>query len=606
MKAVMLAAGMGSRLGKYTEDNTKCMLDVAGKKLIDRAIEAVIYAGIKTFILVIGYKGENLKNYILETYNGSEIEFVFVENKVYSSTNNIYSLFLAKDLILDDDIILMESDLIFEKKLIKEMIDNPNEDLVAVAKYESWMDGTVVTCDECGNIVQFLPKTDIDYKNIFDCYKTVNIYKFSKDFINKVYFPFLEAYMSAYGLNSYYETVLKVIAHLKKSSLKVFFMENRSWYEIDDSQDYDIATVLFSEGKEKYDRLISKFGGYWRYNKIIDFCYLVNPYFPQKNLIDKLNSEFQVLLTQYPSGLNMQNMNAERIFGVDQRFLLVGNGASELINALGNVTSGEIAVNLPTFNEYIRCFRNANITIIDNSENDYQFNIAKINEACASVDAMFIVNPDNPSGAMLSFEEIIGICENAKRHNTRIIIDESFVDFAAKDLYFSLLDNDILKKYPNLIVIKSISKSYGVPALRLGVLASSDEILLAKIRDVMQIWNINSFAEYFLQVFPLFSSSYRLACSRICDERNRLYRELTELGLKAYPSQANYIMIDLGKINSYDFCVSMLNDHNILIKDLSQKSYFTNKNFIRIAIRDENDNKKLIDSIKDMLGKFVI
>lgn len=139
MQALMLAAGMGKRLGKYTQVNTKCMLEVAGKKLIDRAIDAIKRAKIKKLILVIGYKGKALQDYIESNYANGEIEFAFIYNNDYSSTNNIYSLYLAKDEMIKDDTILLESDLIYDDNIIKRIIADKRPDLVAVAKYKEWM-----------------------------------------------------------------------------------------------------------------------------------------------------------------------------------------------------------------------------------------------------------------------------------------------------------------------------------------------------------------------------------------------------------------------------------------------------------------------------------
>ena len=433
-------------------------------------------------------------------------------------------------------------------------------------------------------------------------YKTVNIYKFSPEFSKNTYIPFLEAYIKSCGLNSYYETVLKVIAHLHNIGLKAFFMEDMPWYEIDDAQDLDISNVLFSEGKEKYDLITSKFGGYWRYNKILDFCYLVNPYFPPKAMVDKMQKEFPVLLTQYPSGLNIQNMNAERIFNVDEKHILVGNGAAELINALGMYAHGKVAVGLPTFNEYVRCFRNCEIVEIDNSKWGYTHNLKYLLELCKEVDYLCLISPDNPSGYLLSKEEVIKLASECKKNNTILVVDESFIDFADREYRYTLLDNEVLNEYSNLVVVKSISKSYGVPGLRLGLLASSNEEIISNIRSLMQVWNINSFAEYYLQVYNLFSKTYEKACDSISSERNRFIKELSGIkDVKVYPSQANYLMIDLGKINSYKLCVKMLDKYDLLVKNLSTKHFFEGKNFIRVAIRNEEDNNKFIRAFKEVI-----
>ena len=602
MQALMLAAGMGKRLGKFTNNNTKCMVEVAGKKLIDRAIEAVIEAEIKKMIIVVGYKGKALIDYIKGNYKDCGIDFIFINNEDYAVSNNIYSFYLAREYVINEDTLLMESDLIYDKSLLKKMVLCKQKNVAAVAKYKSWMDGTVVTCDRQGYITQFIDKSDMNYELLNEYYKTVNIYKLSKEFCKNVYMPFLEAYMSAYGLNSYYETPLKVVAHLARTRLFAYELGEMPWYEIDDAQDLDIANVMFSCGKQKYDLVMSKFGGYWRYESMLDFCYLVNPYFPTKKFVQKMQYEFPKLLGAYPSGLNMQNMNAERIFGVDKEHILVGNGASELINALGETFRGKVAVGVPTFNEYVRCFRNCEIIYIDNSRWDYQFNLDEYKKICEEVDMLCVVSPDNPSGAMLTKEQALELAMYAKEKGTRLLLDESFIDFAESDKKYTLMNEEILTKYDNLIVIKSIGKSYGVAGLRLGVLASSDKQLLSTIRTNMQIWNINSFAEYYLQIYNLFAADYDAACEKIANERKRMIGRLNLInGIKPYESQANYIMIDLGARSSYEFCVECLENHNMLIKDLSSKNFFRGRNFIRVAIKDRRENDIFLKTIEEML-----
>lgn len=601
MQVVMLAAGMGKRLAKFTQNNTKCMVEVAGRKLIDFAIDSIKLAGIKRFVVVVGYKAENLKKYLIEKYN-NELELVFIENNQYDTTNNIYSFFLAKNELVKDDTILLESDIIFDSSIIKQVVESKDKNCAVVAKYESWMDGTCVDIDKNNDIKKFYSKEDVSFKKMSSLYKTVNIYKFSREFLVSYYLPFLEAYIKGQGLDAYYETTLKVICSLPGVSLKAFQIGKLPWYEIDDAQDLDIANVLFSHGKDKYNLLMSKFGGYWRYGNILDFCYLVNPYFPPNKLIEKLSVDLPTLISQYPSGENIQNLNAERMFGVDRKYILVGNGAAELINSLGHITNGSVAVNCPSFNEYMRCFKHCNINKIQNFLNDFKLSLDEIKESLKSNDVVAIVSPDNPSGYMLSKDDIFDILDFAKKVNKKVIIDESFVDFANKEKRFTLLDNSILEKYPNLIVIKSISKSYGIPGLRLGVMATSDEELIKKVRDDMQVWNINSFAEYYLQIYNLFSKDYLKSCDLIALERSRVINELSKIkSIKVYDSEANYLMVDLGSTNSYEFCVNVLEESNILLKDLSSKDGFDNRNFVRIAIRDMKDNDLLIKTIAKIL-----
>ena len=195
MQAIMLAAGKGSRLGKYTKNNTKCMLDVHVETLLERAIDALLEAGIKDFILVLGYKKDNVKKFIKEKELDKKINITYVDNDVYDTTNNIYSLYLAKDYLIQDDTILLESDLIYDKSIIKKLVNSKYESAALIAKYEEWMDGTVVKLNDDNTINSFVERKDFNYDDVDSYYKTVNIYKFSKEFSERFYLPFLESYI---------------------------------------------------------------------------------------------------------------------------------------------------------------------------------------------------------------------------------------------------------------------------------------------------------------------------------------------------------------------------------------------------------------------------
>ncbi len=606
MQAIMLAAGMGKRLGKYTKDNTKCMLEINGKTLIERAIEALIDSGggVTKLIIVTGYKGENLKKFLLEECKNEKIKQLpleFIDNPEYNKTNNIYSLYLAKEALEKDDTILLESDLIYDGKLIKKLIESPEKNLVSVAKYKQWMDGTVIKVDDQQNVIEFIEKKNFNYEEIENYYKTVNIYKLSKEFSHQVFIPFLKSYIQAYGNNEYYELVLKIIAHLSRSQLKALDVSNILWYEIDDAQDYDIATCMFSSGKEKLENFQKRYGGYWRFENILDYCYLVNPYYPPKQLMEKINYFSNNLITQYPSGQKIECINASRLFNVDENYLCVGNGAAELINILGNILKGKMYVPKTAFNEYIRCFKNNEFTLFDMEKNNFQYDLQDIKKNISLNEIICLVNPDNPSGTFLSFEEIISILEQCKKENKIVIFDESFIDFVNPNKRYTLLQNEILEKYQNLIVIKSISKSYGIPGLRLGILATSNLSLMEEIKRNISIWNINSYGEYFLQIANLYSKEYIKSCDKIAIERDRFMEELSKInGVIVYPSEANYVLCKLKNYNSTKLAIQLL-DQNIFIKDLRTKNAFNDKDYIRLAIRTKEENDVLVREIKKSL-----
>ena len=599
MQALMLAAGMGKRLGKYTENATKCMVPVNGKTLIEYAIEALIEAKIKKLTLVVGYKSEVLKEFLNGKYK--EIEINYIDNDVYNTTNNIFSLYMARDILAQDDTILLESDLIFDKNIIKEIIEDENPNLAVVSPFETWMDGTCALIDEQNVIKGILGKTEFNWHETHQYFKTVNIYKFSKEFATTVYMPFLEAYQTAYGKNEYYETVLKVISFLGNSTFKAHSVNGSRWYEIDDPADLAIAETRFSVGKQHLQNMSKSFGGYWRYPTMLDYCYLVNPYFPPKTLVEEMKANFESLLESYPSGDKQQSLLAGKIFGINSDYVAVGNGAAELIAGYSDFISGKVVVPYPTFNEYPERFGNDRTIWLKTDEN-FSYTIDNVIKCVKENNAksVLLINPENPSGHFFTQQEVLGLLDELKQQDVNLIFDESFIDFAENEIRYTLISDEILEKYPNLIVIKSISKSYGVPGIRLGILANSNKDLVYKITRRTSIWNINSYGENFLQIFDKYKKYYFVGCDKIAEERLRFIKLLKEFSwLEVYPSQANYILCKItDKITSENLAINLLDNYNIFIKDLSSKKGFEDGQYIRLAVRNTDDNNKLIDALR--------
>ena len=602
MQAIILAAGMGKRLGEYTQDNTKCMLEVNGIKLIDRALATLHEINVSRVILVVGYKGQNVKDYVGNSFQGTPV--VYVDNPVYDMTNNIYSLYLAKKYMLEEDTILLESDLIYESAVVRKLLDAEYPNVALVDKYESWMDGTVVTLDEESRIKRFIDKNHFKFEEIKNYYKTVNIYKFSREFSKKYYVPFLEAYCSALGNNEYYEQVLRVILHLYDAPLKALPLSGETWYEIDDVQDLDIASGMFaSSDAEHYKAISSRYGGYWRYPHMLDFCYLVNPYFPPQRMIDEIKASFETLIREYPSGMRVNSLLASKNFGVKQDYIVVGNGAAELIKAYMENWTGKLGNVLPTFEEYPNRLASRNLVQYTPKAEGFKYSAEDVKGFFAGkdIDTLLLINPDNPSGNYIPFEELLDLIEWTRQRGFRFIVDESFVDFASVDGQCSLFDNGILSANPHLVVVKSISKSYGVPGLRLGVLASGNTEMIAKLKKEVAIWNINSFGEFYMQIYEKYHKDYDKACAQFRKERDIFFDELKSVPfLKVYPSQANYFLCKVtDRFSSHALALELLK-HNILIKDCGTKKAFDGGNYIRIAVRDRNDNSYLVQTLRSI------
>lgn len=602
MQAIFLAAGMGKRLGELTQGDTKCMVKVNGIPLIDRTLTQLSKLALSRVIIVIGYKGENLKNYVGNEYKGLKIEYI--NNPVYDTTNNIYSLSLAKEELQKEDTLLIESDLIFDDALFPMIVNDPYPNLALVAKYETWMDGTMVCIDADCNIVNFVPKQAFRYEDVDVYYKTVNIYKFSREFSSNEYVLFLDAYSKVMGNNEYYEQVLRVLTLLHSSTLKALPISDEKWYEIDDIQDLDIASTIFSSDETKYKEYHKRYGGFWRFPKLLDYCYLVNPYFPPKRMRDELRANFDTLLTEYPSGMYVNSLLAGKYFGIRQEYVVVGNGAAELIKVVMEEHTGDkVGVIYPTFDEYPNRLRPEQIVAYIPQNTNFVYTADDLMDFYAdrSISLLLLINPDNPSGNFIPKKDVLRLASWCEDRKIRLIVDESFVDFTIGYADNSLLHNDILQKFPTMMVMKSISKSYGVPGLRLGVFASSDTALIARIKKEVSIWNINSFGEFYLQIYGKYEKDYAKACQKFIAERERFYRELTQIPyLHVIPSQANYFLCEvIDRFSSAELTQKLI-EHDVIISNCGLKSNMNGRNLIRLAIRSREDNSKLVNILKDL------
>lgn len=606
MQAIILAAGMGKRLGDLTQNNTKCMVKINGVTLIERLLhqleEVRTPEALSRIIIVTGYEGQKLKEYIATL--GIKCPIEYVDNPIYASTNNIYSLYLAKDYLLEEDSLLFESDLIFEDSVIDRIVQNPYPSLALVDKFESWMDGTVVTLDDEDNIKRFIPGSKFAYENTESYYKTVNIYKFSREFSSTHYVPFLAAYSKALGNNEYYEQVLRVIALLDRPEIKALRLNGEAWYEIDDVQDLDIAEAMFCKPEEKLKKMEGRYGGYWRYPRILDFCYLVNPYFPNSRLMSELKTNFDKLVRDYPSGMRVISLLAGKYFGIKQDYVCVGNGAAELIKGLMESIEGKLGVILPTFEEYPNRLTKERLVCYETAEQDFAYSADQLMDYFNNKDisTLLVVNPDNPSGNFISKADVLRLCVWSRNKGIRLIIDESFVDFSEGTPNNTLLSNEILESYPHLIVVKSISKSYGVPGLRLGIMASGDKNFITWLKKDVAIWNINSLGEFYMQIFSKYEKNYQQACVQFVHERERFMKDLAAIPfLRVLPSQANYFLCEvLPPYTSRGLTELLLEKFDILIKDCSGKNAMKGRNFIRIAVRDERDNNALVAAMKQL------
>lgn len=357
--------------------------------------------------------------------------------------------------------------------------------------------------------------------------------------------------------------------------------------------------------KDLLKQYYSLYGGYWRFPEMLDYCYLVNPYFAQSGIIDDMQASFRTLVSQYPSGMTVNSLLASRCWGVKPEYVIPGNGAAELIKALMENLEGSVGIVRPTFEEYPNRLSNDRIVAFVPQNDDFRYSDNELIGFFGNnpVQNLLLINPDNPSGNFIGADGIRRLAEWTKERGMRFVLDESFVDFSEGFESNTCLDNAFLEDNPHMYVMKSISKSYGVPGLRLGILCSSDTSMISSLKKQVSIWNINSFAEYFMQLFPKYRDSYKDACERFIRTRRDFETELKAIPfIHVMPSQANFFFLEvLPPYRATRLCAVLLEKYHILCSACLAKKGIEQDRYIRIAVRSQEDNRHFIKALKELM-----
>lgn len=604
MQSIILAAGLGSRLGELTKECTKCMVKINGITLIERMLRQLDRYGMDRIIIVTGYKGDILKDYVQNLRINTPV--VFVDNSDYRHTNNIYSLWLTREFLEEMDSLVLESDMIFEDRVIEKMLAIDNGCGTFVARPRAWMDGSIVKLDKDNNIVYFVDDEEVKRIDPSYYHKIVSIYKFKKRYVSEKYMTYLNEYVKKNKDNNLYESLLKVIDLDVEKKIPAEILDEEQWYEINDIQDMDIAESMFADGNEKVRKYLQRYGGYWRYPAMRDFCYLVNPYFPNERFMNEMKSNFDVLVREYPSGMAVNSLLAGHFFGVRTENICVGNGTAELIKSLMENISGNIGMVYPTFEEYPHRKKDVEVIPYYVVDKDFDYSVDDIMSYYEGKDisAIVLVNPDNPSGHFISKKDILRLEDWCRSKGRKLIVDESFIDFVEDDEWHTLLDMEVLLNHPSLIVLKSISKSFGVAGLRLGVIATADTDLIAFMKKDVAIWNINSFAEYYLQIIEKYRDDYYEAMEKFKEVRRRYLDKLSKIkGFKVYPSQANYVMCHIeNSVTSTELADILLNRYNVLIKNLASKEGLNKGNYVRLSVKSDEENDYIVNALMEIFN----
>ena len=360
-----------------------------------------------------------------------------------------------------------------------------------------------------------------------------------------------------------------------------------------------------NDGEKILKQYYNRYGGFWVYPDMLDYCYLVNPYFNRSKIIDELEANFRTLVSEYPAGMNVNSMLASECWNIKQEYIIPGNGAAELIKALMENLEGTVGVVRPTFEEYPNRMPDERVVTFVPKNDEFRYGADDLIDFFVKnhVDNLLLINPDNPSGNFISLDGIKKLAEWTKTNGIKFILDESFVDFSVGYENNTCLHNELLEAYPQMCVMKSISKSYGVPGLRLGILCSANTELIAKMKKQVSIWNINSFAEFFMQIYPKYKEDYKRACEQFIQAREDFEKDLKEIPfIKVMPSQANYFFLEvLPPYKPKELCAILLRDYNILASACLAKKGIEKNRYMRIAVRNHGDNEKFVKAMKSLV-----
>ncbi len=343
--------------------------------------------------------------------------------------------------------------------------------------------------------------------------------------------------------------------------------------------------------------------GYEKAKDIVDFCFIANPYYPTREMLEDLQRNLLNLIKSYPSSNPlMSQKNLAAVLHVDPERLIIGNGATELIALIDMTLIDRIAVPIPTFGEYIEKMkdqRDAELYPLD-PENRYELRLedylAWVHQR--KLECLLVINPANPTGQFIPLEEMLEFLHQA-RDLELVIVDESFIDFAG-DPVPSLLP--VADQFTNLLIVRSMSKHCGVPGLRLGYCYSANLFVLNRLRRFVPTWNLNTLAQYFLSLLPQTDAAYHEARKRLIGDVRWLYNALCAIPqLDVYPTGANFVLFKIRNgLTATELQARLLAEHQMYVRDCSNKLGM-DAFHIRVASQGRDKDTRLVQALQTLM-----
>jgi threonine-phosphate decarboxylase len=333
--------------------------------------------------------------------------------------------------------------------------------------------------------------------------------------------------------------------------------------------------------------------------QILDFSASINPLGPPIGLSGVMRSALkQIVHYPDPECRQLRQLLAQQC-RVDPDMILVGNGSTELIHLVPRALAIQSALIIgPTFEEYARALMNAGGTVqYVHARREACFRppvreiLQELSAKRMRIDAIFLCNPNNPTGRLLSQPAMRELADAMERRQGWLIVDEAFIDYCQTQSVISML-----KKYPRLVVLRSLTKFYAMPGLRIGYVVGASKVI-ERLKDHQPPWSVNSVAQ-------------EVSCAALCDhryavasrafmknERPRFMKGLRSLpGVRVYPSTASFVLIELPEWTSACRITDQLASMRLLVRNCSALPGLTTQ-MIRIAVRTVKENQRLMRAL---------
>ncbi len=357
--------------------------------------------------------------------------------------------------------------------------------------------------------------------------------------------------------------------------------------------------------EEKYEFICGQHGGYYRHD-FIDHAYLYNLYFPPEAVFTNFKNQIHDLVLNYPVAQDALADFVSNLIEQSAEKIVVGNGAAEIIKIISGHLSKKLIVPVPSFNEYANAAPKGHVVEFPLEFPSFHLDVDKFASKAIEVgaDIAVVVSPNNPTSMLIPKSDIISLAKKLEKHNCMLIIDESFLDFAQNPNETSLEQE--IDNYPNIAILKSMSKAYGICGLRIGYMLTANLTFAQAVRNGIHIWNINGFAEEFLRILPDYKKQFIDSCKLVRTDRDKLYKKLCTIqGMIVYKPDANFIFCRLPDYaqSAPDITRRLFVEHNMYIKHCLGKTLPDSDRYIRIASRTEKENCTLVEALINIIGR---